>query len=135
MKSITLSIIGFITGVALVWFFFIGNFSLREEKPNESNNLGNMFSQMATSSTIAVGPQENKTLFTARQTCSSRVITTVAQPIMLSFNTNITATALAGHLQSASTTIVYKSDDFGCGAVSAYGHNASTTITTSEFTL
>lgn len=129
MKSITLSIIVLVTGMALVWFFFIGNFSF------ESNNLGNMFSQMATSSTIAVGPQENKTLFTARQTCSSRVITTVAQPIMLSFNTNITATALAGHLQAASTTIVYKSDDFGCGAVSAYGHNASTTITTSEFTL
>lgn len=125
MKKIIFLTVGILAGISFVFLF----------KNAKEIDLGNVFSQMATSSTIAVGPQENKTLFTARQTCSSRVITTVAQPIMLSFNTNITATALAGHLQAASTTVVYKSDDFGCGAVSAYGHNASTTITTSEFTL
>lgn len=98
-------------------------------------DLGNAFSRVATSSTIAIGPQENKTLFTARQTCSSRIITTVAQPVMLSFHSSVVPTALAGHLQAASTTVVYKSDDYGCGAVSAYGYTASTTITTSEFSL
>ncbi len=112
-------------------FFFIGKTNLVKTQVD----LGNMFSRVATSSTIAIGPQENKTLFTARQTCSSRIITTVAQPVMLSFHSSVVPTALAGHLQAASTTIVYKSDDYGCGAISAYGYTASTTITTSEFSL
>lgn len=104
-------------------------FSLKKE---DINLKGSVYSRVATSSTISVGVQEVKTLFSNRNACSSRVISTVAQPIMLSFHTDITPTALIGHLQAASTTVAYPSDDFGCGIVKAYGHNASTTITISE---
>ena len=101
----------------------------------EQTNLKGMFSRVASSSTIVVGAQENKTLFSAKNSCSSRIISTVAQPIMLSFHSSVTPTAIAGHLQVASTTIAYSSDDYGCGAVSAYGYNASTTITITETNL
>lgn len=95
---------------------------------------GYSYSGVATSSTISVGVQEVKTLFSNRNTCSSRIISTVVQPIMLSFHTDITPTALIGHLQAASTTVAYPSDNFGCGVVKAYGFNASTTITITEAT-
>lgn len=87
---------------------------------------------IATSSTKSVGPQAVTTLFTSNIVCTSRIISTVSQPIMLSFDPNITPTATRGHLQAASTTEMYDAGLYGCGAVTVYGHNASTTITSSE---
>lgn len=106
-------------------------FSLKKQ---DLNLKGTVYSRVATSSTVSVGVQEVKTLFSIRNSCSSRIISTVAQPIMLSFHTDITPTALIGHLQAASTTVAYPSDDYGCGTVKAYGFNASSTLTISEAT-
>lgn len=90
---------------------------------------------MATSSTIVVGTSSITTLFADNLMCSSRVISTVAQPIMLSFGamSSTTPSGTIGHYQAASTTVAYDSGIYGCGLVSAYGFNASTTITKSEF--
>ena len=96
---------------------------------------GAIFSRVATSSTIVVGTQQNKTLFTNKNICSSRVISTTGQAIMLSFHSDISPTSMIGHYQAASTSVAYDSDVYGCGAVSAFGNVASTTITTSEFSL
>lgn len=92
-------------------------------------------STMATSSTISVGPQAVTALYTSNTYCTSRVISTVAQPIMLSFNamSSTTVSGVSGHYQAASTTVSYDSGEYGCGLMSAYGFNASTTITKSEF--
>lgn len=99
---------------------------------------------IASSSAMIVGPQNNVRLFpaTVRANCSARVISTVAQPIMLYFGSSAsnaasdattTVSALIGHVQSASTTVVYDAGIYGCGPVGVYGFNASTTITAAEF--
>lgn len=92
---------------------------------------------VAIATTTGVGPQLNMQLFSASN-CGSRVITTVASPIMILFadpsNGDVSSTtlsALKGHLQAASTTIAYDSGIYGCGRVFAFGF-ASTTITTTE---
>lgn len=102
-----------------------------------SSRLGNagtgITAAVATTSIIAVGPQNVRTLAAATPSCSSRVVTTVAQPVMLSFNPLIAPNGLQGHLQAASTTVAYDSGIYGCDLLSAYGYNASTSITVSEF--
>ena len=100
-----------------------------------SNNFsggGAIYSRTATSSTIAVGPDEVITIFTKRNTCTSRTIsTTGVSEIMLSFHANITPTALIGIIQGASTTKEYENENYGCGVVTAFA-SASTTITKME---
>src|SRR3990167_7046135 len=63
----------------------------------------------------------------ATSTCSARIITTVASPIMLTFSDfeGDVPTALFGHLQGASTTVSYDSGVYGCGLVKAYGFVSS----------
>jgi len=87
---------------------------------------------VATSSTPTVGPNGITTIFASNEVCKSRIITTRSNPIMIAFNSNITASATVGHQQSASTTVVYGAEDFGCGNVTVYGYTASTSITISE---
>lgn len=92
--------------------------------------------------TTEVGIQENKKLFDSSSACTSRVISTLGKPIMLSFGEVVkddnyyvassTLSATLGHLQSASTTVAYDSGIYGCGEWYAYGHDASTTIITLE---
>lgn len=86
---------------------------------------------MATSSTIQVGPQEDKTLFTSNYSCASRVISTQAQGVMLSFSSTINPGGAEGHWQAGSTTVAYDGAIYGCTTVTAYA-GASTTITTAE---
>lgn len=90
---------------------------------------------------IAVGPQEIIVLFNQSNTCSSRIISTKASPILLAFATSTVsgmATSSAhlslsnnGLVQAASTTVAYDGGLYGCGVVAALGY-ASTTITTVE---
>lgn len=89
---------------------------------------------MATTSSVIVGPGNAMTLFATSTACATRVISTVAQPIMLTFTDNAgqSPTGIFGHLQAASTTVDYDSGLYGCGLVKAYGFVASTTITISE---
>ena len=84
---------------------------------------------VATTSNPLIGTT-GATLF-ATSTCSSRVITTYASPIMLTFSdyAGQTPTATFGHLQSASTTVVYDASVYGCGRFQAYSFvSGSTTV-------
>ena len=87
--------------------------------------------EMATSSTVAVGPQQNKTVFAEKSFCAGRVVSTAGQSIMLSFNSGVTPANLVGHYQAASSTVAYDSGIYGCGDVVVYGP-ASSTITIAE---
>ena len=86
---------------------------------------------VATTSNPTVGPLA-LTLF-ATTTCSSRVITTAASAVMLTFSdyAGQTPTGSFGHLQGASTTVSYDSGTYGCGLFKAYAFS-STTITVTE---
>ncbi len=61
-------------------------------------------------------------VFATTTSCSARVVTTYASPVMLTFSDNQgeTPTGTYGHLQAASTTIAYDSGLYGCGAVKIY---------------
>ena len=65
----------------------------------------------------------------ATSSCVTRIISTQASPIMLTFSdwSGQTPTALIGHIQAASTTIVYDADKYGCGLFKAYGFTTATT--------
>ena len=94
-----------------------------------------LMSTVATTSLMGVGPSLNgiTTLF-ATSSCTARIITTYANPIMLTFSdyAGDLPTGVFGHLQAASTTSVYDSGLYGCGRVRAYGFVATTSITVSE---
>lgn len=91
--------------------------------------------QVATSSTLAVGPSNNMFAFgtTTRESaymCAARVITTDFNPIRVSF-ASLSSTTLStsvGFYQAASTTVAYDGGLFGCGYVTVRGLTGSTTI-------
>ncbi len=85
---------------------------------------------VATTSANAVST--TATSLFATSTCSARIITTRAQPVMLTFSdyAGQTPTGSFGHLQPASTTVAYDSGQYGCGLVKAYAYGVDTiTIT------
>lgn len=69
----------------------------------------------------------------ATSTCAARVVTTSAQPIMMTFSdySGQTPTGSFGHLQAASTTVVYDSGQYGCGLYKIYSFGTQL-ITVSE---
>ena len=84
---------------------------------------------VATSSSVEVGQASVEVLFPRTRsvvdsgTCSSRTITTDANPIyFLAVAASATSTATStlqnsqGHFQAASTTVTYDSGQWGCGA-------------------
>lgn len=97
--------------------------------------------RVATSSTRSVGAASITHILSASLGCDSRIISTTADPIILSFGSttadgvlSATSTLLMGqgHIQPASTTVAYDSGLYGCGVVQARGQGATTTITVSE---
>lgn len=86
---------------------------------------------IATSSNPTVGT--TALLVFATSTCSTRIVSTYASPVMMYFSdiTGQRPSPTAGHLQAASTTVAYDSGLYGCGAVYMYGF-VSTAITVSE---
>lgn len=126
----------------ILWFGGMYLIAGREMRKTGSAQNG-IASILATSSTVQIGPGTNKNiLFTENTVCTSRVISTGANPIMLSFSrSNLTGSATTttnpgptiGFLQAASTTVAYDSGIYGCPAVSAYGYAASTTASIAEF--
>lgn len=72
-------------------------------------------------------------LVIATSSCSARIITTYASPIMITFSDvqGSIPTGLFGHLQAASTSIAYDSGLYGCGAVRIYSFVAQN-ITVSD---
>lgn len=141
------SLIPFVS-LAFVITLFIGMYwiagqSMKNERARPGFATEGNAAILATSSSINVGPGTNKNmLFTENTVCTSRVISTGANPILISFTAAVvTGTATStlnpgpniGFLQAASTTVSYDSNLYGCPAVSAYGYAASTTISIAEF--
>lgn len=124
--------------LAVLLFAFLVGFG--QSAPAYASTTSGLPARVATSSTIFVGPNlvtattSRTTLFTADGTCVTRVISTVGQPILLSFDnvSSTTPNGATGFIQAASTTVAYDSGQYGCGLVSAYGYSASTTITIME---
>ena len=116
---------------AFVLLFVLGGFQTNKVMGSAPSGLS---ATMATSSTLTVGPQQKMTLFASADYCNSRIITTVASPIMISFNalSSTTISGTVGHLQAASTTVAYDSGIYGCGLLTAFGFSSST-ITVSAF--
>lgn len=105
--------------------------SYRTNPANASAFPGQQTS-IATTSNPAV--TNTASLVFASSTCTARIITTAASPIMITFGDiagNGGPTGTFGHLQAASTTVVYDSGQVGCGALRVYSFT-SQNITVSE---
>lgn len=87
--------------------------------------------QFSSASSVAVGPQQVKTVASKASNCTSRVISTASTSLMLSFGT-LTPSATVGHWQGASTTVAYDNAEYGCGAITAYS-SASSTVAVTNF--
>lgn len=110
--------------------YYFGNNRVVEAPP-APGSATIMAARVATSSTIQVGPQQNKTLFALNAQCASRTIGTAGQGVMLAFDGVMTPGGAVGFWQPASTTVTYRADENGCAAVTAYA-GASTTISIAE---
>lgn len=105
-----------------------------------SKSLGSapsgLVATVATSSLMQVGSTSPVTLL-ATSTCTARIITTYSVPITLTHSNNLgkSPTATFGHLQAASTTVVYDSGLYGCGLVKAYGFEASAAVASTSITV
>lgn len=129
------------TGIAALVLLVLASVVFQASRPAFASAPSGQPAYVATTSAITLGPTRalNSSLFgtstisETRSNCSARVITTTAQPIMLSFTTNssTTVSATVGHYQAASTTIAYDSGLYGCGYWTAYAFG-TTTITLTE---
>lgn len=134
-QSISLALIG------LALFILAGILMLKPLYQAEGSAFTGTRAFLQTATTTAVGPQDGEdTIFASNETCNARVVTTRGDSaIMLSFgdktNGDFSSTTLSGtvgHLQLASTTVVYDSGLYGCGRWTVYAW-ASSTLTVSEF--
>lgn len=129
---------GIASAIAIILFgLFVFSFVQETRFANASAPSG-LPATVATSSTIAVGTSTKATiLFAGDGTCSARIITTYAQPVMLSFAavSSTTISQTVGHLQAASTTVVYDSGLYGCGLFTAIGEVYSTALASTTITL
>lgn len=75
-----------------------------------------MVTEWATSSVIALSNSLSRDLF-ASSTCISRTITTSSTPIRIKFadSAAFVLSTNRGHLQDASTTVIYDGATYGCG--------------------
>ena len=124
-----LKIVGIILGIVAICFVIYGSVGVNKSKLGSASS--GLPSSIATSSNPTVGT--TAVLLFATSTCASRVITTVASPVMLTFSDNQgkVPTGVYGHLQGASTTVAYDSGLYGCDAVRAFGF-VSSAISVSE---
>lgn len=122
------SALAVLAAVILLGMFFYG------DKASANVITQGVIPQVATSSLMSVGPQNAVTLFAKASNCTARIISTGANPIMLSFSSVLAPAAQVGHYQAASTTVSYDNAVYGCGQVSAYGYSASTSITVTGLT-
>lgn len=113
--------------IAAILFIYV----LGVTTPSAHATAGFLPAAIATTSNPTVTTTAG-TLF-ATSTCVSRIVTTSASAVMLTFSdyAGQTPTGSFGHLQPASTTVVYDSGQFGCGRVQVYSF-ATQLITVSE---
>lgn len=124
LQNTLLALAGMFLVIALGYALMSGPFFAKAE------DATTLPATIATSSLIAVGPQEVTTII-ATTSCTARIITTYANPVMLTFSDVLgqSPSGTFGHLQPASTTVVYDAGEYGCGKVKAYGYTATTSIT------
>ena len=98
-----------------------------------------LYSTISTTSQVTVGGT-SRTIMATSTNCASRIISTKASAIMLAFTDDniggasgvpFTPSAVIGHLQAASSTVVYDGALYGCNAIKAYGYIESD-LTVSE---
>lgn len=127
-------------GIGMAMFATLFAFFLfQEARPAFASAPSGLNATVATTSPLTIGPTDaiNVPLFGATTTtnngCAARVVTTTATPIMLEFtiSASTTASGTVGHLQAASTTVVYDGGQYGCGLWTAYAFG-TTTITVTE---
>lgn len=89
-------------------------------------------STLATSTLLALASRTATTLI-ATSSCASRVVSTTNSSLMLTFSNynGASPSEVFGHMQIASTTVVYDSGQYGCGLVKAFADTA-TNITVTE---
>lgn len=123
-KLVKIGTIGFIIVAMAMTVFAIMSFTYKRASASAPSGLP---ATVATS-TLGFVMQTTQTLLAATSTCSARIITTRAQPAMLTFSDKpaVVPTAVTGHLQLASTTVVYDSGQYGCGAVRVVSATPST---------
>lgn len=114
--------------VAIAVFFAGQATSLLKQQPPLSGAIG-LNSRVATSSRLELTAGNVLTL-TATSTCSTRIITTKADPILLTFTDANTPSSLYGHLQAASTTSAYQAELYGCGKWKALSADSAGTLIT-----
>ena len=121
------SIVVILAAIALTAFLVFQNASKVE---------GAAFTGLSTTIATTTNPSVGTTalvIIATSTNCASRIITSRAAPLMLTFSdyNNATPTATFGHLQPASSTVVYDSGLWGCGKVKAYAYTTDT-ITVTE---
>lgn len=99
--------------------------------PKDVTRLGSkdgLQATVATSSFRAATATTVQLLFATSSACTSRIISNQAGALKLTFNDKLGArpTAVNGVLQSASTTVVYDAEQYGCGAVYVYPYGTDT---------
>ena len=107
--------------VGLVIGYFITSIPL---KSNFGSAVSGVQSTVGTSPTVLVGTSTPVTLTATSTGCASRIITTGAQAIKISFSHHLSSSTLGnniGHFQGGSTTVAYDSGLYGCDFVTARG--------------
>lgn len=118
--------------VIAVMAFFYFSIKVESRAPTGLSVDYNGYGTSTPTGTVNLGNDTARMVFATSTFCSGRIITTGASPLKLSFaDGNATPTASIGHFQSASTTVVYDADQYGCGRIVVYPFD-DTTITISE---
>jgi hypothetical protein len=88
---------------------------------------------VASSTSQIIPARTARVLFATSTPCTTRIITSRASPLMLTFSNynNASPTGVFGHYQAASTTVAYEAGVYGCGLVKVYADVADT-ITVTE---
>jgi hypothetical protein len=91
-------------------------------------SVGGIQATIASSTSQTVTIATVRLLYATSSACTSRVISTQAGNIRLTFNDKLGArpTNVFGVLQTASTTVVYDAEQYGCGAVYVYPYETNT---------
>lgn len=107
---------------------------ITQEQPLRGAGPG-LVARIATSSNPTVSTSVAAPIFATSTSpmCSSRIVSTTGSAVMLYFSDILgqRPSFNSGHVQAASSTVMYDAELYGCSAVYAYGFT-STVITVSE---
>lgn len=103
----------------------------------QSSAPGGMVTSWGTSSQITLGAEERTLFATSTPSCISRVVSTRYAQIMIQYgdHAQFNLEGNTGHIQLASTTVVYDSGLYGCGLWTAVALGSTTAqgISVTEF--